>query len=175
MNSIFEKRNGRWGEGRTMVVTVVLAFTMATLSGCDSGSAPRAREDSIAKENKELVSAFFQYFSDGEIDQAFALVDDDVSWWVPGDLPFSGTKTKAEYMQVVASIQQGFPDGLRLVVTSMIAEGNQVAAEVASEGTHANGKDYMNRYHFLITIEDGKMVDVKEYMDTLHLFQLIQP
>jgi hypothetical protein len=39
------------------------------------------------------------------IDPAFALVSDDVSWWVPGDLPFSGTKTKEQYMQVVGSIQ----------------------------------------------------------------------
>jgi ketosteroid isomerase-like protein len=30
-------------------------------------------------ENKELVSAFLQHFSDGEIEQAFALVHDDVS------------------------------------------------------------------------------------------------
>ena len=54
-------------------------------------------------------------------------------------------------MQVGGSIQQVFPDGVELVATAMIAEGNQVA------------------------VEGGKMVDVKEYMDTLHLLQLIQP
>ena len=126
-------------------------------------------------ENKEIVATFFELFSSGDIDQAFALVSDDVSWWVPGDLPFSGTKTKTEYLQVVGSIQQGFPSGLKLEVTSMIAEGNQVAAEVASHGEHANGRTYANRYHFLITIEDGLMVEVREYMDTLHLLRLIEP
>jgi hypothetical protein len=34
-------------------------------------------------------------------------MSDDVKWWVPGDLPFSGTKTKAEYLQIVGSIQRG--------------------------------------------------------------------
>ncbi len=57
----------------------------------------------------------------------------------------------------------------------MIAEGNQVAVEVESYGEHANGKTYNNKYHFLITIESGKITEVKEYMDTLHLYQLIQP
>lgn len=125
--------------------------------------------------NKDLVSTFFEKFSAGDIDGAFAGVGDNVRWWVPGDLPFSGTKTKAEYLQVVGAIKQGFPDGLQLNVISMIAEGNKVAAEVESSGKHLNGRDYANKYHFLMTIEGGTIVEVKEYMDTLHLFQLIQP
>lgn len=124
---------------------------------------------------KELVSKFFEYFSNGDIDDAFALVSDDASWWVPGDLPFSGSKTKAEYLQIVAGIQSGFPDGLALAVTSMIAEGNKVAAEVSSNGNHVNGRKYTNKYHFLITVDGGQFSEIKEYMDTLHLFQLIQP
>ena len=94
---------------------------------------------------------------------------------MPGDLPFSGAKTKAEYMGVVGAIQQGFPDGLELKPTSMIAEADKVAAEIESAGEHVNGRTYANRYHFLITFADDKMTHVKEYMDTLHLHQLIQP
>jgi len=123
---------------------------------------------------KEVVATFFDRFSNGEIDAAFALVSDDASWWVPGDLPFSGNKTKSEYLQVVGAIQQGFPDGLKLTVTSMVAEGNKVAAEVESYGKHVSGKRYANKYHFLITVEDSEISAVKEYMDTLHLSQLIQ-
>ena len=97
------------------------------------------------------------------------------SWWVAGELPFSGTKTKAEYLQVVAAIKSGFPKGLHLTVLSMVAEGDMVAAEVASEGEHVNGRSYRNKYHFLIKVKNGQMVEVKEYMDTQHLYQLIQP
>ena len=157
--------------GNIAVVMAALTLTLMFLAGCTSPE----KTDPQVTQNKALVTTFFERFSAGEIDQAFALVSDDVSWWVPGDLPFSGTKTKEQYMQVVNSIQQGFPDGLELDATGMIAEGNQVAVEVASNGKHVNGKTYTNRYHFLITIEGGKIVDEKEYMDTLHLFQLIQP
>ena len=60
------------------------------------------------------LNRFFEEFSRGDIDAAFAMVSDDVRWWVPGDLPFSGTKSKAEYLQVVGAIQQGFPQRLHL-------------------------------------------------------------
>ena len=125
--------------------------------------------------NKALVNNFFETLTRGDDEGAFTVVDPNVAWWVPGDLPFSGTKTREQYMQVVRSIRTGFPTGFALRVTSLIAEGDKVAAEVESAGTHVSGKTYANKYHFLITIKDGKFVAVKEYMDTLHLYQLLQP
>ncbi len=123
--------------------------------------------------NKKLVEEFFQLFSDAKVEQAFTMVSDDVSWWVPGTLPFSGTKTKAQYLRVVALIQSGFPGGLRLTLKGMIADGDKVAAEVESLGVHVNGKTYQNKYHFIFVVKDGKFSEVKEYMDTLHLKDLI--
>jgi ketosteroid isomerase-like protein len=93
-----------------------------------------------------------------------------VKWWVPGTLPFSGTKSKAEYMGIVKRIQEGFPNGFKLNVTHMIGEDNIVAAEAESVGQHKNGMAYNNHYHFLFTLgKDGKITGVKEYMDTQHL------
>ncbi len=125
--------------------------------------------------NKQLIRDFFEAFSRGDFGSAFAHVSDSASWWVPGTLPFSGTKTKEQYLQVVNAIARGFPGGLRLTVTGLTAEGDKVAAEVESLGAHVNGKTYNNRYHFLFTVRDGTVQEVKEYMDTLHLHQLITP
>jgi ketosteroid isomerase-like protein len=129
---------------------------------------------SVADENKRVVSSFFENVTAGKIDEAFALVDDGVKWWVPGALPFSGTKTKSEYMKIVGMIRAGFPTGFSLTVRDTTVEGARVAAEVESAGRHVNGKAYNNKYHFLMVLKDGKISEVKEYMDTLHLFQLIQ-
>ena len=128
-----------------------------------------------ADNNKQLVRDFFDAFSRGDFETAFARVSDSASWWVPGTLPFSGTKTKEQYLQVVGAIARGFPQGLRLSVTGLTAEGDKVAAEVESLGQHVNGKTYNNHYHFLFTIQGGVVQRVKEYMDTLHLYQLITP
>lgn len=122
---------------------------------------------------RKVVSSFFENVSAGKIDQAFALVADDVTWWVPEELPFSGTKNKREYMAIVNRIQSGFPTGFQLEVKDMTVEGDKVAAEVESHGTHVNGKTYNNKYHFLILVKDGKFKSVKEYMNTLHLAKLM--
>ncbi len=125
--------------------------------------------------NKQIVNAFFEFVTNGKTNEAFELVDNNVNWWIPGTLPFSGNKTKEEYLQVVNAIKNGFPSGLSLTVTSSIAEGNYVAAEVESNGNHINEKTYNNKCHSLFEIKNNKIISVKEYMDTLHLFQLIQP
>jgi ketosteroid isomerase-like protein len=31
---------------------------------------------------------------------------------------------------------------------------------------HASGEPYNNQYHFLLVIKNGKIVELKEYMDT---------
>ena len=161
-----------------MKINYLLAITVVfTMTGCKSMPSDSSQQqplESIAN-NKEIVTDFFKNFSNGNIESAFSLVSENANWWVAGDLPFSGTKTKTEYLQIVGAIKQGFPNGLQLNVTSMIAEEKKVAVEVASLGDHVSGKTYTNKYHFLITIEDGQMVEIKEYMDTLHLYQLIQP
>eukprot|EP01094_Clydonella_sp_ATCC50884_P006572 TRINITY_DN15794_c0_g1_i1.p2 TRINITY_DN15794_c0_g1~~TRINITY_DN15794_c0_g1_i1.p2 ORF type:complete len:145 (+),score=53.60 TRINITY_DN15794_c0_g1_i1:36-437(+) len=124
--------------------------------------------------NKQTVASFFQHVTAGDMDAAFELVHDDVEWWVPGALPFSGTKNKAQYLKVVSAIKTGFPSGFELrVVNDMMADGDWVAAEVESFGTHANGREYRNKYHFKVRMCDGKMREVKEYMDTQHLAALI--
>ncbi|WP_372367219.1 nuclear transport factor 2 family protein [Candidatus Uabimicrobium sp. HlEnr_7] len=150
------------------IFVIVFCFTLTYVQIAN------AQEQEQTTYNKNLVSNFFELLSNGEIDRAFYLVNDDVSWWVPGDLPFSGTKNKNQYLQIVGNIQKGFPQGLKLKVKSMISENNKVAAEVESDGVHINGKKYNNKYHFLITIENNSIIAVKEYMDTLHLYQLIQ-
>jgi ketosteroid isomerase-like protein len=124
---------------------------------------------------KQLIQTFFSTLSAGEYAEAFANVADDVVWWVPGNLPFSGNKSKAEYMAIVQRIRDGFPAGFTLTVTGVTAEGDKVAAEVVSSGTHRNGRAYNNHYHFLFRLRDGRIVEVKEYMDTLHLAQLLAP
>lgn len=124
-------------------------------------------------DNVRAVEKFFADMTKGDVAAAFAAVADDVAWWVPGTLPFSGTKTKREYMAIVDRIKAGFPSGLAFRVHGVTASGERVAAEVESLGHHVNGKTYNNRYHFLFVVRDGAIVSVKEYMDTLHLKELI--
>jgi ketosteroid isomerase-like protein len=56
-----------------------------------------------------------------------------------------------------------------MTVKGAIAEGDKVALEIESYGKLQNGRIYNNEYHVLMTIRDGKICDVKEYLDTQHV------
>ena len=50
----------------------------------------------------------------------------------------------------------------------LTAEGDRVAVEAKSLAHTNSGRTYNNRYHFLITVHDGLVTSVKEYLDTMH-------
>ena len=159
-----------------VLITLFLAFNLLTSCKTDrlefAGSEANAMSVST---NKNLIQYFFDALNANDYDRAFEMVADDAIWWVPGTLPFSGEKSKVQYRAIASGIQANFPDGFHLTISSMIEEGDILAAEVVSNGTHRNGRAYNNKYHFRFQIRDGRLFRVKEYMDTQHLAQLIAP
>ena len=55
----------------------------------------------------------------------------------------------------------------------MTAEDDRVAVEATSDGMHVSGMPYSNHYHFLFTWRDGKLLELKEYMDTQLVTEVI--
>jgi hypothetical protein len=51
---------------------------------------------------------------------------------------------------------------------AMVAEGSYVAVEATSYAELNNGRIYNNQHHLLFEIRNGKVLRVKEYMDTQH-------
>ena len=56
--------------------------------------------------------------------------------------------------------------GIKFKIISMTAEDNRVAVEAESDGLHVSGLRYQNLYHFLFIFKEGKVLLLKEYMDT---------
>ena len=46
-----------------------------------------------AEESKKIVLGFIEDLSHGNLDNVTAAFADDVTWWLPGSLPVSGTYT----------------------------------------------------------------------------------
>ena len=83
-----------------------------------------------------------------------------------GDNAIGGTRTKKEIVEFAKGILAAFPNGITFNITGMTAEADRVAVEVSGESIHASGQSYNNKYHFLLIIRDGKIIQLKEYMDT---------
>lgn len=121
-----------------------------------------------AADNKQIVTDFLKKFSAGDYAGALQLMAEDGTWWVAGTMPISGTKTKAEFAQLLVGVGDMIDGPLTIDPYAMTAEGERVAVEATSRAEHVNGKSYRNQYHFLFVLKDGKITAVKEYLDTMH-------
>jgi ketosteroid isomerase-like protein len=125
------------------------------------------------EQTKALASELFARFSANDIPGALDALSEDVTWWIagkPGALPTGGAHNKKYMARLFHTMFDQLKDGLKMTVKSLIAEGDRVAVEVESWGELQNGRVYNNEYHFLMTIRDGKICEVKEYLDTQHVF-----
>lgn len=120
--------------------------------------------------NKEIVKEFLEVFSRGDVNGVVDRLHDNATWWVSGTLQgLSGTYTKKEMGELLKGVKTVYTHGaLQITPLKMIAEDNFVAAETESYAELNNGRVYHNLCHFLFEIADGKILRVKEYMDTQH-------
>ena len=124
------------------------------------------------EENKQVVSEWFARLSAGDLAGALDMLSEDATWWIAGGIeqtPGSGEHTKEQARKLLSGMGRQLKDGLRMTVHGMIAEGDRVAAEATSRGELRSGKVYANEYHFALTLRDGKITRVREYMDTKHV------
>ena len=120
---------------------------------------------SITEESKDIAIKFFKALSSGS-DTYLNYYNDDSIIWTAGDNSIGGTRTKQEIVHFAQGILSAFPDGIKFNITGITAENERVAVEVSGEAIHASGKNYNNKYHFLLKIKNGKILELKEYMDT---------
>ncbi len=123
--------------------------------------------------NKERVSRFFEVLNAGDID---ALVDsyaNEGSYQTMGETLISGVMNRDQIAESAGGVFDVFPEGLKFKVLGMVAEGDKVAVEAMSEGEHISGQTYSNEYHFLFQFRDGKLLSLKEYMDTEHVTDVL--
>ena len=131
------------------------------------------------EQNKRLVSEFFARFSRSDIAGALHAMTDDATWRVPGKaelMPAAGDYDKERLGRLFHRMVGRLKDGLTMTVKGLVAEGDKVAVEVVSHGELVNGRVYDQEYHFLMTVRDGKISAVREYLDTQHAFAVwVQP
>jgi ketosteroid isomerase-like protein len=126
------------------------------------------------EENRKQATRFFERFDANDIQGALDTIADDGTWWIagkPGSLPAAGAHDKEQIARVFHRMARRLKDGLRMTVKSSIAEGDRVALEVESRGELDDGRVYKNEYHLLVTVRDGKIREVREYMDTQHVYR----
>jgi uncharacterized protein len=86
---------------------------------------------------------------------------------------FSGVKTKAQLAKVLAGVGKLYVGGsLPLTPTTLIAEGELVFAEASGRAELQNGRVYEPHSAWVFRIKDGLIVEIKEFIDTKHSYEV---
>jgi hypothetical protein len=123
--------------------------------------------------NRQVALEFYRRFDAGDIPGVLALMAEDATFWIagkPGSSPTAGRlHSKEQIGDLFRRMTAALTGPLRMEVKSTVAEGDRVALEVESRAELANGRIYNQDYHALMTIRDGKIAAVREYLDTEHV------
>lgn len=126
---------------------------------------------------RNVAVAFLEHCFAGRMDAAIDLLAPDATWWVigePAKVKVSGLKDRPRIERMLTNLRKTFPDGMQGSIDAVTAEGERVAIEACSTARAATGLLYSNHYHFLVQVHAGRVLHVREYMDTLGLFEFQQ-
>jgi ketosteroid isomerase-like protein len=120
------------------------------------------------EENVQVVKDFFAAIGSGDKQRLLALVAEDVEWIIPGeDWPLAGTHRGhaglAEVRQKASEeIETTYPKP-----PEFVAQGDRVLViGVATGKIKATNKTFVDHWVFDITVENGKLTHIREYIDT---------
>lgn len=120
------------------------------------------------EDNVRTVKAFFAAMGGGDKQALLALSAEDIEWIIPGEgWPLAGTHRGhaglANLLQTASTeLETSFP-----VPPEYVAQGDRVLVVGSAEGTiKATGKVWVDNWVFAITVRDGKLTNIREYIDT---------
>ena len=123
--------------------------------------------------NVQLVKDFFAAIGSGDKQRVLALVTEDVEWIVPGEgWPLAGTHRGhagiADVLQKASKeVEMTYPKP-----PEFVAQGDRVFVIGVATGTiKATKKAFKDEWVFDITVRDGKLTRIQEYIDTQALAQ----
>jgi uncharacterized protein len=121
-----------------------------------------------AAENKALLQGIYAALEDGDTKPFTDAMADDFAWITPGEHAWSGIWRGKEAVgrELHRPLFAQFANRYTSKVTRIIAEGDTVVVECRGRVKVKSGADYNNSYCMIFRVEDGKLKELTEYMDS---------
>ncbi|MGP0057893.1 MAG: nuclear transport factor 2 family protein [Beijerinckiaceae bacterium] len=127
-----------------------------------------------AETNTQIVIGMWKAFGSREAARIESFLAENAVWIAPRDnatakflgVP-SGMTGRAEIVRfIVDQFPQIFSRDVKLDYKGVYTDGETVVVEATLSATVANGRPYRNDYCFIHVVKDGKVVEMREFMDT---------
>jgi len=117
--------------------------------------------------NKTIAAHFLNAIGSGDVETIKKLAAHDLVVVTAGKSKASGTYDLETLVRLLAGLPKIMSGGgIRFEFLNFTAEDDRVACEARGYARVVSGEDYNNEYHFLITLRDGKISRLVEYLDT---------
>ena len=120
------------------------------------------------EENIQIVKDFFAAMGGGDKQRLLALAAEDIEWTIPGDdWPLAGTHRGhaglADLLQKASDkLETSYPKP-----PEFVAQGDRVlVVGVATGKIKATNKPFKDDWVFDITVRNGRLTKIREYIDT---------
>src|SRR4051812_13716947 len=119
-------------------------------------------------DNKQLLQHVFAELAKGNGGPFLDSFADDVRWTIVGKTKWSRTyHGKKDVMEgIFGMIRQRIDGHVNVHARRFVAEEDIVVVEATGEATTKTGKPYNNDYCWIFRLDDGKVREITEYLDT---------
>ena len=120
------------------------------------------------EKNVEIVKDFFAAIGSRNENELLALAAEDIEWVIPGEgWPLAGTYRGHAELAAVLKKASKEVEMKYAKPPEFVAQGDRVLAiGVATGKINSTNKPYKDEWVFDITVRDGKVAHIKEYIDT---------
>jgi ketosteroid isomerase-like protein len=128
---------------------------------------------------RALVEDFFATLGRGDWERLRSeLLTDGSSWTMmapslPGGPIMDSGDAIVAFFSAGGDVFEG--GGPEVTLNRILVDGDAAAVEGVGNGKLHNGNTYANVYHFAIDTKDGRVVAVREYMDSHHVAVVMAP
>ena len=130
----------------------------------------------MSNNHVQIVKDFFAAMRSGDMQALLALSAEDIEWIIPGEgWPLAGThRGHAELAAVLQkaseAVETKYPEP-----PEFVAQGDRVmVVGVATGKIKATNRPFKDEWVFDITVRDGKVAHIQEYIDTQALARASQ-
>ena len=151
---------------------IAAAFILSTLAGPPAMAQSQTLADQETR-NRAVIQTAFDAWS-AATGGPFDLLADDARWTIVGRSDAAGAYgSRAEFIdKVIAPFNARMVAGIRPTIRRMYADGDTVIVFFDASGQATDGVAYDNTYAWFMRLEDGRVVEVSAFFDSLEFNDL---
>ena len=121
-----------------------------------------------AMQHKKLMQDIFAELSRGNSQPFLEAMAEDMKWIWMGSGQWSHTFDGKEAIihDLWGAVSKTLVPPFKVIARHIIADEDQVVIESTGQNRTPDGKEYQNKYCWVCQFRDGKICELREYMDT---------